>query len=132
MRRKEAVMLKVNLSFRDVNEPIAAAKEQAATSCLTLSNVADSLTQSAQICVSVRSHFSPCEEGAKRRLDPGFVNETETFSSSLPHLSLMDICLEDMPSESWSPESVGESRSPESSLWSRGRERDLTRAWGKD
>lgn len=59
--------------------------------------------------------------------------------STVAHLSLMDICLEDIPSDSASPDSVGDSKSPErtlcllkSSLWSRGRDWDLTSAWGKD
>ena len=62
-----------------------------------------------------------------------------TPRSAVSHLSLMDICLADMPSDSWSPDSVGDSRSPEwtlcllrSSQWSRGRDWDLTSGWGKD
>lgn len=68
------------------------------------------------------------------------INKSISFKhSAVTHLSLMDICLEDMPSDSCSPESVGDSRSPEwtlcllkSSLWSKGRDWDLISAWGKD
>lgn len=62
----------------------------------------------------------------------------QSVTRSIAHLSLMDICLEDIPSDSASPDSVGDSSSPErtlclfrSSLGSGSRDWDLTSAWGK-